>query len=199
METPEQRFLRALKVVSAARFFASKRLRRHETWSLWAVTFVSLLILFSSLFDPFGVCIQIDGKSFSFAQVIGSIIITIISIFINGGKFGERAEKMHSCALSLNSLARRAEYAVHLGKDESEIHELMREYDEILAQHENHSDTDFVEAKIRRAADYYGIRFWHRVYSKFRYFLGFTPYILLLFMGVGFIYFVLKPSGLTCI
>jgi hypothetical protein len=191
-ESPAEHLHRSLRITSTARFLASKRLRQHEAWSLWAVTFSSVVILISSLLVPFGVCPDIPENVVGLVQAVGSIAIITISMFVNGNKFGERAEKMHSCALSLNSLTRRAEKFIHDG-DDSSIDDMRVEYESVLAQHENHSDTDFLIAQIRRASEYYGITWRDKIRAKIEYFSGFIIYIFLFLAGAFFLYIMLRP------
>jgi hypothetical protein len=197
-ETPDQHLLRALRITSTARFLASKRLRHHETWSLWAVTFASTVVLISSLLEPFGICPQLPKNIVAISQAIGSIVILLISMFVNGNKFGERAEKMHACAIALNALTRRVESAIHENKEPGVTDEARREYENILAQHENHNDTDFLIAKIHRASKYYGINWFDRLRAKIEYYSGFLLYSLLFLLGAWFIYMLLRPAGLAC-
>lgn len=193
-ESPAEHLHRSLRITSTARFLASKRLRQHETWSLWAVTFASIVVLVSSLVVPFGMCPDMPENVVAFTQAVASIAIISISIFVNGNKFGERAEKMHSCALSLNSLTRRAEEAIHDKSDPSVMVVIRREYEGILAEHENHSDTDFLIAQIRRAPKYYGITWRDKVRAKLEYWSGFLIYVAIFFSGAFFIYALLRSA-----
>jgi len=103
-----------------------------------------------------------------------------VSLLVNGSKFAERAEKMHRCGLELNALTREVELALQDTTSGKSVTDLQHRYDDILAKYENHSNIDYKMAQIRRAPEYYGIRWWHKVCRNIEAFLGFSPYLILL-------------------
>lgn len=192
-ESPSEHLLRSLRITTTSRFHAARRLRHHEGWSLWSISFASLFLLIVALFKPFGIRLQLNDGIVGLSQVIASSVILVVSILVNGSKFGERAEKMHSCALELNALTREVETALHSSVNSKAIDGLRAKYEAILAQHENHSDADFLRAKIRRAADYYGIRWHHRAQAFLQYYGEYSLYVALLLAEMAFIYILLTP------
>jgi hypothetical protein len=193
VETPSEHLLRSLRITTTARFHAARRLRSHEAWSLWSISFASLFLLVIPLFEPFGVKLQLATSVVGLSQVVASAVILVVSILVNGTKFGERAEKMHSCALDLNALTRSVERAIHSIATDDDIEKLRHAYEAILAKHENHSDTDFLIAQARRAPEYYNIKGYDRIRAKLQYYGGFSLYVALLFSELLFIYVLLTP------
>lgn len=194
-ELPHDHLLRSIRVTCTARFHSARRLRHHEAWSLWSISFASLFLLLISLLEPFDVAISINSNMLALSQVAASAIILVVSILVNGSKFGERAEKMHTCALELNALSREIENAIHAQKL-NEVNESLRaRYETILGKYENHSDTDFLIAQIRRAPEYYGIHWYHIAWSKIKNYGSYSLYVALLIGEILFIYCLVNPAS----
>lgn len=100
---------------------------------------------------------------------------------------------MHACALELNKITRGLEVA-KFNKNQIEINNLRKRYEDILSEHENHSDIDFVDAKIRKAHDFYNINIIDKICIYFRKKLELLPYFILIFLPVAFLIIsVCKP------
>lgn len=190
-ETPEKHFLRSLQMTATSRFFAAKRLRSHESWSLWAISFASLLLIFIPLFKPFGLPIYISDALLNVAQVLSASIVLVFSLLVNGSKYGERAEMMHSCALAINSINRRLEQQIHAGTANEALPSLIREYENLLEKHENHSDYDFLCAKIRKLPTYYSVSPATILWASILKYLSYSHYVLLVFVQLIFIWLML--------
>lgn len=187
-ETPAEHLLRSLLITSSARFHASRRLRLHQTVSLWAVSVFSLVLIVVPLFEPFGVAVSLRTSIVNLVNVIAATAILVISILVNASNFAERAEKMHRCALELNALAREVELRVkEKGREVSEIRDLQTRYDEILSRYENHSDIDYRVAQIKKAPEFYGITWRHRARAFFDEALSLSPYFVIMAIGVIYI------------
>jgi hypothetical protein len=191
-ETPEQHLLRSVCVTSAARFHAAKRLRAHETWSLWSISLVSLFSLVLSLLEPFKVTILLPDNIIQLSQTVASVVILMVSFFVNGNKYGERSEKMHACALELNAISREIETELFQQNTDT-IPKLRKRYEGILAKHENHSDIDFSDAIIRKAAAHYNIKSIDKLWMKIRYYAEFIPYAILILVAVSVLFISIYP------
>lgn len=95
------------------------------------------------LFKPFGIPTNYGEKILNFVQVVAAAAILTVSILLNGSNFAERAEKMHRCALELNSLVREAELIFEEEADRGRMRDIQRRYEEILARYENHANIDY--------------------------------------------------------
>lgn len=190
-ETPVQHLLRSLQITATSRFFAAKRFRSHESWSLWAISFASLLLIFIPLFKPFGLPIYLSDGLVNVAQVLSAAIILVFSLLVNGSKYGERAEMMHSCALAINSISRKLEKQIHAGTADDAHAVLSAEYENLLEKHENHSDQDFLSAQIRKFPGYYNVTWTKITRAYIQKGLSYAPYMLLVLIQCGFIWLML--------
>lgn len=190
-ETPEEHLLRSLRITAISRFIAAKRLRSHEAWSLWSISFASLLLIFVPLFKPFGIDVYLSDPIVNVTQVLAAAVILVFSLLVNASKFGERAELMHSCALSINSISRRLEELMHNNKAVTGLSALRVEYENLLEKHENHSDLDFLFAQIRRYKKYYKITCLTQLRAAIRHCFSYTQYIVPILAEVLFIWLML--------
>ena len=195
-EKPNEHLLRAIRITGAARFHAAKRLRAHEKWSLWSISLASLFILIISLLQPFKIIVQIPDNIIQLSQVVASVVILIVSFFVNGNKYGERAEKMHTCALELNVITREIETAI-FHNDDQVISDLRKRYEETLTKYENHSDADYFDAKLRKAQAFYKIGWFHRKWAKALYYAEFIPYSVLIISAILVLLLSILPMTLT--
>ena len=191
-ETPGEHLLRALRVTTSARFSAGHRLKRHETFSLWSISFSSLFLIVISLLRPFGIPLRYSNAIVDLSQVVASAVILVVSLLVNGSKFAERAEKMHRCGLELNALTREVELALQDTTSGESVTDLQHRYDEMLSKYENHSNIDYKMAQIRRAPEYYGIHWWHKICRNIEAVLGLVPTS---FFWVGSLSFYMPLSG----
>ena len=199
-ETPEEHLLRSLQVTATSRFIGAKRLRSHEAWSLWAISFASLLLIFVPLFQPFGMKVYLSDSVINLAQILAASIILVFSLLVNGSKFGLRAELMHGCALSINSISRRLEESIQQGTTPYDLPKLRKEYEIVLEKHENHSDLDFMFAKIRRFSKFYNITWKQKSVALIRYWFSYTHYVAILIAEFIFIFMMLvNPSDISII
>lgn len=190
-EPPEEHLLRSLRATATSRFIAAKRLRSHEAWSLWSISFASLLLIFVPLFKPFGITVYLSDAIVNVTQVLAAAVILVFSLLVNASKFGERAELMHSCALTINSISRQLEELRHGHTTATTLPQLRSQYESLLEKHENHSDLDFLFAQIRWSTKYYKVNFLKRVWAVVRYWLSYTQYIVPILAEVLLIWLML--------
>ena len=190
-ETPAQHLLRSLQITSSARFNASRRLRLHQDVSLWAVSVFSVVLIVVPLLEPFGVKTNLNSQLVNLLNIVAAIIILVISILVNSSNFAERSEKMHRCALELNALARDVELRIQeAGVEATNIKDLQARYDEILTRYENHEDMDFRVAQVKKAAEFYSIKWWQRVRLFVDTLKSFSLYFVLMLVAVLYILFL---------
>lgn len=139
------------------------------------------------LIDTFGLKINFSSNYVNFIQVVLAIVILVISVLLNMTNFSVRAEKMHQCAMLLNSIARRLHRHIKDGSTPEEYEKIVKEYDDVLQRFDNHSTVDYLYAK-NHLSKYYDNSWYIRIYIKFRYFFQFTPYILLLGIEAVWLY-----------
>jgi SMODS and SLOG-associating 2TM effector domain family 5 len=191
-ETGAQHLFRSLRITASARFNASRRLRLHERFSLWSISLFSLGLIVFPLFKPFGIPTNYGEQVLNFVQVVAAAAILTVSILVNGSNFSERAEKMHRCALELNSLAREAELMIEEGTDKSKVIDTQRRYEEILARYENHANIDYRVAQIKKAPGFYKINWLSRLRVAVEAGAGFSPYVALIAVELMFVYYLLR-------
>ena len=178
-ETPGEQLYRTLRVVTDARFHGSRRLQRHQSFSLWVISLSSILLIVLPLFGPFNIQLNITEGWLCIAQVTAAILILVVSILVNGSNFGTRAEEMHRCGRELNALRREVYLLITETENAEKLRMAQHNYDEILSRYENHSQLDYRWAQISKASDYYNIRGWHRFITGLRTLIEYSLYLIL--------------------
>jgi hypothetical protein len=154
----------------------------------------SLAVVIISLLEPFGVKLSTPPNAVNLVCAAISLLILVVSLLVSGYKYGERAEKMHTGAIEINSVARRLETAID--KSEAlEIERLTDEYEGILKIYENHKDVDYKVAQIKRYATYYGIKPYHKIWWLHLQW-DIVPHTLPLFITGFFIWLVTRGAHL---
>ena len=172
---------------AACRFAANDRLKAHHNASLWTITFFSMGLIAIPLVETFGLKTNFSSNYTSFIQVVLAIVILVISVLLNMTNFSVRAEKMHQCALSVNTLARKVHRHLNDKSSAAKYEDLVKEYDNILQRIENHSRVDYLYAKKHLSSHYNNP--WYFAYTaRLHYFYQFLPYIVLLGIEAVWLY-----------
>ena len=142
-------------ITKGTRFTADQRLRAKHRWSNLSLAILSLYLIGLSSSEMLGVSI-FDNDEFDKYIPMGvlflSIFILIISMIENSKNHLLQAEKMHQCALEIQSIYHRLQLAIQNKKDTYELREtLLKEYDEILLKYPNHEERAF---KVFKATNY---------------------------------------------
>lgn len=195
-ETAAQKKLRAVRITASARFNAAHRLRTHAAVSLLSISLCSLAVVVISMLSPFGVVLAVPQSAADLAAAAISLLILVVSLLISGRKYGERAEKMHSCAVEINAVGRKLEAAVESG-DTTEIERLADCYEEILRANENHKDPDYRAAQIQRYATHYKVGKKKRIRSWLELKLDAWIHALPMLITAAVLYFLLKGASLS--
>lgn len=142
-------------ITKGTRFTADQRLRAKHRWSNLSLAILSLYLIALSSTEMLGVSI-FDNNEFDRYIPMGvlflSIFILIISMIENSKNHLLQAEKMHQCALEIQSIYHRLQLAIQNKKDTYELRQsFLKEYDEVLLKYPNHEERAF---NIFKAANY---------------------------------------------
>ncbi|HCT7985006.1 SLATT domain-containing protein [Serratia sp. Je.1.23.a] len=80
------------------------------------------------------------------------IIMLALSILVSGAKYGTRAEKIHDCAQTLNSLKKLLKYDIDdegFSPSRDNFVNYATQYSEIISRYENHSKIDLLVEKLK--------------------------------------------------
>jgi hypothetical protein len=171
-----QSLYRKMKKTAKARFNCSKRLSRHHKYALWATTAFSLGLIILSLTEAYNFQTRLDIHAQGFLRLSLELTILVLTLLLSNNNFGDRAEKMHRCALELNDLSHKILPACRENTDKKLYDETLRFYTNILNAYENHEDIDYSLAQI----DLYKTTVVYRLFTQARYWLGFGFYAILL-------------------
>lgn len=149
-------------ITKGTRFTADQRLRAKHKWSVSSLAILSLyLITLSStemlnlhLFGDDSITVQNDDTTeyTPLAVLFLSIFILIITMIENSKNHLLQAEKMHQCALEIQSIYHRLQLAIHNKRDTYELRQsLLEEYDEVLMKYPNHEERAY---NIFKATNY---------------------------------------------
>ena len=141
-------------VTKGTRFTADERLRAKHKWSTLSLAMLALyLIALSSAEMLNNSLIQDDYKVYIPMIVLFlSLFILIITLIENSKNYLLQADKMHQCALEIQSIYHRLQLAIKSKKDTYETREqLLQEYDNVLLKYPNHEERAY---KIFRASNY---------------------------------------------
>jgi hypothetical protein len=171
---------RKMKKTALARFECATRMRRHQKYSLWTISIFSTGLILFPLIQAFGIPVHVSTAWFNIMQVALALMVLVLSLLISANNVGDKAEKMHRCALELNALCHEALPFCRDGTNEEGTYERFRvRYAEILNVYENHDTIDFdiVRLKMR---DEYELNAFQRLLIQLRWWLDFWVYGLLL-------------------
>jgi hypothetical protein len=125
------------------RFTAAERLRAKQRWSTMSLTMLSLYLIAVSIADLLELfSLQNSFKDYQLASILFlSIFILIINLIENSKTYLVEAEKMHHCALEIQSLHHTAQLLVNENKFTFEWKEsLYEKYDTVLNKFPNHEE-----------------------------------------------------------
>lgn len=194
LEPPVQRLHRTVQTVMHARFHGSHRLNRHQSLSMWAIAFSSIFLIVLPLLATLGLEVNISEGWLTISQVTVAILILVVSIQVNGSRFGTRAQEMYRCGRELSALKREIYHLLLNNSDEAKVRAAQRAYDDILSRYENHSYLDFRRAQISGASSYYKTGTGHRVVTDLRTAIEYSPYLLLV-LGIAILAVFIIEAG----
>lgn len=177
-----------------SRFNAHRRLIHHNNASLWTITCFSTGLIIIPLIQTFGLQTRFSSEYINFIQVVLAIVILIISIILNMTNFAVRADKVHTCGMTLNAFARKIHKCINEPLSSDKYDEIVNEYERVLQKYENHSNVDYLFTKLRMT-NYYKNPWWFFAYVRIIYMVQFLPYILLLSIEFFWIYMLVTRAN----
>jgi len=184
-----------MDATSKTRFHASRRLKFHAALSTYTVVFLSLVLIFISLMQTYGLGANIQSKGVGLLQVFSSVAVLVYSLLMDKNDYSSQSEKMYSCASKLGELKQKSHPHVHAEQfDQAAYDTCQKEYHDVLKLYETHSNNDFrgdyYRAKLDMPEDY-DMPWYKRRYEDFKwrlmYFINFVNYPVI----VGFLLFAL--------
>lgn len=155
---PLDKLLWDLKVTAGCRFNAAARLGRRDKRSNVLVSVYSALLICVSIATfalPLG---SATIRYASFAGIVASILLLVMSMRNFAHQFAVDAEQMHRCALEINEL-RRVVASLPREQAERDLPEYVRTYNLILQKWSiNHSEEDFLRYKYKHKWEFQDIR-----------------------------------------
>ncbi|WP_226019823.1 SLATT domain-containing protein [Novosphingobium sp. FKTRR1] len=121
-------------LTSKSRMESEKRLRRDGKYCNMMITWYSLLLIVSSIFDFSGIY---KVKYFGVLSICCSVCVLIISLYLQGERHQERAERFKESYVKLQKI-----YWSH----ELSNNQKICAYDDLMLNCENHSDVDYSNA-----------------------------------------------------
>lgn len=119
------------------RIYAEKRFRLYDVMSKFVLTYLSLLMIATSIFAN-----ELENSTPNFNQI--TIVISVglfaISLLIAGSRFSETAGLHRQCYLKLQAL----------GEDQRPDTDVEKVYYDILSNYPNHHDFDYYDLVLSR-------------------------------------------------
>jgi hypothetical protein len=154
---------RKVDKVSRLRYNAADRLKRHQQFSQWITTLLSVILIIVPLLQALKVKTNVNDQLLNAIQVFLAVLILAYSLLLGIENYSSRSEKMHTCGLELSSLAREIDpyleiendsflYKIFSKKYQSLYKIFSEKYQSILEKYENHSqiDNNLYDLKIRK-------------------------------------------------
>ncbi len=160
MENKENKidsFLSKTWQTKATRFTADQRLRDKHRWSTISLAMTSLYLITISSADILGISLfPSSSEKYVFVAILFlSIFVLIITLIESSRNFLVEAEKMHQCALEIQSVYHRLDLAINSEIDTYELRqELTTEYDSILLKYPNHEQRAYQIFKATKYKDF---------------------------------------------
>ncbi len=164
---------------AASRFNASRRLRLHNSASLWTISLFSLGLIVISLLQALAFALPFTDKAVNLGQVTLSMIVLLISVILTMNNYGVRAEKLHACGLEMSELALKLERVEREEAPIEDYNAYADAYGSILRRYENHDNIDFMLMKLKKS-EFYKLRWWYGLVAYSRFATEFLPYVVLL-------------------
>ena len=138
-----------IKTTFFSRYFSSKRLLRLHKLSLLALTTASTSLIITSLISKYMTCSLVKSNGYELSQILGSILILIISIIITFADYPLKSERMRNSADKLSKIHKKLRLITFSSDTKDEIKSLYNEYMDAVAG-ENHSQWDYINGRRDR-------------------------------------------------
>ena len=214
---------RKVDKVSRLRYNAADRLKRHQQFSQWITSLLSVILIIVPLLQALKVKTNVSDQLLNAIQVFLAVLILAYSLLLGIENYSSRSEKMHTCGLELSSLAREIYPYLEIENDSFLYKRFSEKYQSILEKYENHSqiDNNLYDLKIRkkdlcnrinepkeidikRTISYHYLIFYCRclayvcdwLFLNFIYWLNYWHYAVVSIGCIGIIYYVFSTSTL---
>jgi hypothetical protein len=186
---------RKMTKTARARFNASKRFARHQSYLLWTTSLYSTGLIIIPILTAFHVPLHQPEETSALVQVLLALFILVFSLLLTGNRYSFRSEEMLRCGLALNDLCHRIAPRLDDAKQTLYDRTLSR-YTDILNAYDNHEDLDFAWVKLDYL-DQYEIKHPKRYLFclKVRYALHYWIYAVLVIVFLAAIAFLFSPWG----
>ncbi|MGI8437501.1 MAG: SLATT domain-containing protein [Chthoniobacterales bacterium] len=169
-----------MRKTAKARFNCAKRLRAHETLSLWILPLFSAGLIGMTLLSALQIHTNLTPPLFNLLEIMLALLVLVISLILSANKYSDRAEKMHRCALEINALCHQIlPECVANPSNVTTYNTTADKYAAILDAYENHSDIDFALVKLELTDDY-PLEWHQRAAIRLLYIFNFWLHIVLL-------------------
>lgn len=146
---------RKMWITRDCRYNSDRRLKKKNTLSLTAISFLSLYVLIISIFTTIedGNLSEATSKSLSIASIVISLFILILSLLETSKEYAIKAERLYNCANIINKLMSDLKIAKATIKDQKEleisVNKINHNYHEIISGYEeNHEELDYLKFMI---------------------------------------------------
>lgn len=191
-----EKLLLGIRVTAQCRFNAATRLRRHSTFSFFTTTILSLGLIFIPLMQNADIPLAFPSKVLNMISIFLAVSVLIYSIVIATARYDARADKLTQCGDNLKSLNRKLSKILE-NNDNINIEDFQVQYDSLIANTENHSDTDYLSSILSMKRDYRITGFSRfKKYVKLYLFL-IIPYVLPVLLMLIEIIFILDMIGVS--
>lgn len=187
-----------MDATSKTRFHASRRLKLHAALSTYTVVFLSLVLIFISLMQTYGLGVNIQSKGVGLLQVFSSVAVLVYSLLMDKNDYSSQSEKMYSCASKLGELKQKSHPYVQAEVFvQDDYDRCQKEYHDVLKLYETHSNNDFrgdyFRAKLDMPEDYdisKVRRFFESAKWRVLYLLNFINYPIIICFLMFALYWV---------
>lgn len=190
---------RRIHLTSWSRYEAAKRLQRHNRWSLWTVSLLSVALIFLTVY-PSLVANALSAGCITTMETCSAVLVLVYSLLLSNERYAVRGESMHQCGIELGRIVRDIEILLRQnelntisGSQYSEtINDLSNRYHNALMAYENHEHVDYVAAKSLRGDP---VSRTERLIRWFTYWLGFSHYLVVAMVILWFIFITIANSS----
>lgn len=181
-------------ITSKSRYEASRRMNIQHISSQWTLTLLAVGQILLTLVIALDLHYIKDDDTLNLGGIFFSIMLLAYSLLLGISNFQLRSKQLHRCGIELSNIAKKA--AFHINSNGQSINKydydkLVKEYSDCLMTYENHSQLDYLLAKLHHGEKFEKITFSNpdKIFLKFeimiRIFFRYIHY------GISFIMLIL--------
>lgn len=138
-----------IKTTYFARYASSRRLSHLNKLSLVALTTASLSLIVTTLTAKYLDCLLVNNDLVDLLQVLGAIVILILSVVVTFAELSLKSERMRNSADKINGIYKRLVIITFEKNNFVKIENLYKKYHETVIG-ENHTSWDYKVGRIER-------------------------------------------------